>query len=55
MQDKLCTVLPSAAHAIGGTPCVNLSRIVAHEGLEGTLIVKLECAPLMWHVQASVI
>lgn len=36
------SVLPSAMHAIHGTPCVELTRLAAHLGLEGRLLAKLE-------------
>ena len=36
------TVLPSAMHAIHGTPSVELSRLAAHLCLQGRLVAKLE-------------
>lgn len=36
------TVLPSAMHAIHGTPSVELSRLTTALGLEGRLVAKLE-------------
>jgi cysteine synthase A len=35
-------LLPSAAEAIGGTPLVEISRLVAGAGLEGRILAKLE-------------
>ena len=35
-------VLPSAMHAIHGTPAVLLSRLTSHFGVEGKIIAKLE-------------
>ena len=40
--DRLSTVLPSAMHAIHGTPCVDLSRLTDALGLEGKIVAKLE-------------
>ena len=40
--DRGASVLPSAMHAIHQTPCVELSRLAAHLGLEGRLLAKLE-------------
>ena len=35
-------VLPSAMHAIHDTPCVDLTRLVAHLGVHGKIVAKLE-------------
>ncbi|MFW2543137.1 PLP-dependent cysteine synthase family protein [Primorskyibacter sp. 2E107] len=35
-------ILPSVIDAIGGTPLVDLSRVVAHLGLEGRILAKLD-------------
>ena len=35
-------LLPSAVEAIGDTPLVELTRLVAAAGLEGRLLAKLE-------------
>lgn len=36
------SVLPSALHAIHGTPTVDLSRLTHHLGIEGRILAKLE-------------
>ena len=38
----MTSVLPSVVDAIGQTPLVDLQRIVAHLGLEGRLLAKLD-------------
>ena len=35
-------VLPSAMHAIHGTPCVELTRLTSRLGLKGRILAKLE-------------